>query len=218
MDIIVQWFEQVVHWLVALVEHLGVLGIFIMTFLESTFMPIPSEMTMIPAGYLIQQGKMELVPVFVASVLGTVGGALFNYWIALHFGRRLFIRFGKYFFMTPKKLTKIEKFFAKHGAVSTFTGRLIPGVRHYISFPAGLAKMDVRKFIIYTALGGAIWMAVLIALGYHIGENKELMVKFMPMLKVGILGIVVLITVVYVWRNKRAAKRLLANEEGQSPS
>lgn len=201
-----QWFETVVQSLVALVEHLGVAGIFIMTFLESTFVPIPSEMTMIPAGYLIQQGKMDLLSVFVASVIGTVGGAYFNYWIAQHFGRGLFLRYGKYFFMTPEKLAAMEKFFESHGAISTFTGRLIPGIRHYISFPAGLAQMDLRKFITYTAIGGALWMAVLLALGYYIGQNKELMVMYLPRIKGGMFAFIAVLVVVYVWRHKRKAK------------
>lgn len=207
MEAIAQWFEDVVKWLVDLVEHLGILGIFIMTFLESTFMPIPSEITMIPAGYLIQQGKMDLASVLIASILGTVGGAYFNYLLARHFGRGLFLRYGKYFFMTPEKLAKLEAFFERHGAISTFTGRLIPGVRHYISFPAGLAKMNTGIFLRYTALGGAIWMCVLIAIGYHVGENKELMMKYMPMIKVGIFLFVGLLAVAYVWRQKRKAKK-----------
>ncbi len=215
MEALVQWFDQVIEWLVAFVEHLGVLGIFIMTFLESTFMPIPSEITMIPAGFLIQQGKMELWSVLIASVLGTIGGAYFNYWLARKYGRTLFLRYGKYFFMTPAKLAKLESFFEKHGSMSTFTGRLIPGIRHYISFPAGLAKMDLKKFCAYTALGGAIWMCVLIAIGYHIGENKELMATYMPRIKVAMLTVIALGVAVYVWRHKRAAKRLLTDEKGQ---
>lgn len=216
MEALAQWFEHVVNWLVAFVEHLGVAGVFIMTFLESTFMPIPSEITMIPAGYLIQQGKMELVPVLIASILGTIGGAMFNYWLARKFGRSLFLRYGKYLFMTPEKLAKLESFFAKHGSISTFTGRLIPGIRHYISFPAGLAKMDLKKFTIYTALGGALWMCVLIALGYHIGENKELMTVYMPIIKGCIFLLIAVIGVVYVYRHKKQAKRLLLDEEGSS--
>lgn len=206
MEALAQWFDAVVTWLVAVVEHLGVLGIFIMTFLESTFMPIPSEITMLPAGYLIQQGKLELFSVLAASILGTVGGAYFNYWLAKYFGRGLFLRYGKYFFMTPQKLAKLEAFFEKHGAISTFIGRLIPGIRHYISFPAGLARMPRRPFIIYTALGGALWMSVLIALGYHIGENKELMVTYLPIIKGGIFLFIALLTIFYVWRGKRRAR------------
>lgn len=206
VDAVFQWFEAVVNWLVHVVETLGVIGIFIMTFLESTFVPIPSEMTMIPAGYLIHQGKLDLVAVLIASIAGTIGGAYFNYWIAKHFGRSLFLRYGKYFFMTPSKLEKLDAFFEKHGAISTFTGRLIPGVRHYISFPAGLAKMEVKKFVIYTALGGAIWMCVLIALGYHIGANKELMVKYMPWVKLGITAFIAVVMVAYIARHRRNIK------------
>ena len=217
MDGLSQWFDALVQWLVALVEHLGVIGIFIMTFLESTFMPIPSEMTMIPAGYLVQQGKMDLLSVLLASIVGTIGGAYFNYLIARHFGRGLFLRYGKYFLMTPEKLAKLEAFFAKHGAISTFIGRLIPGIRHYISFPAGLAQMSGRTFVTYTALGGTLWMSILITLGYYMGQNKELMMTYMPMVKVGIVLFVVALSGVYVWRNKKAAKRLLANQEGSSP-
>lgn len=203
MDTISLWFEQFVGWLVHIVETLGVWGIFVMTFLESTFIPIPSEITMIPAGYLVQQGKMDLVSVLIASIVGTVGGAYFNYWLAKHFGRGLFIRYGKYFFMTRQKLAKLEKFFETHGSISTFTGRLIPGIRHYISFPAGLAKMDVKKFVMYTALGGAIWMSVLLALGYHIGENKELMTVYLPRIKGGILLFMLALLAIYLWRHRR---------------
>lgn len=210
MEAFAQWFDAVVQWLVAFVEHLGVLGIFIMTFLESTFMPIPSEITMIPAGYLVQQGKMEFVSVLLASIVGTVGGAYFNYWIARHFGRGLFLRYGKYFLMTPAKLQKLESFFDKHGAISTFIGRLIPGVRHYISFPAGLAQMKRRTFIIYTALGGAIWMTVLITLGYHIGENRALMVKWLPLIKGGMLLVILVLVAGYNLRGKM--RRLKQND------
>jgi len=90
VDGLIQWVEMTVHWLVTFVESLGVLGIFLMTFVESTFVPIPSEAIMIPAGYLIQQGKLPLVEVFAVSVLGTIGGAYFNYWLASHLGRGLF--------------------------------------------------------------------------------------------------------------------------------
>lgn len=207
LEAFAQWFDAVVQWLVAFVEHLGVLGIFIMTFLESTFMPIPSEITMIPAGYLVQQGKMDFISVLLASIAGTVGGAYFNYWIARHFGRGLFLRYGKYFLMTPAKLKKLESFFDKHGAISTFIGRLIPGVRHYISFPAGLAQMNRRTFIIYTALGGAIWMTVLITLGYHIGENRALMVKWLPLIKGGMLLVILVLLAGYILRGKIKRQR-----------
>lgn len=214
METLAAWFDRAVDWLVLFVEHLGVWGIFIMTFLESTFVPIPSEITMLPAGYLVQQGRMDLWGVLVASIAGTIGGAYFNYWLARTFGRGLFLRYGKYFLMTTSKLKKLESFFEKHGAISTFTGRLIPGVRHYISFPAGLAKMDRTKFVFYTGLGGAVWMSVLIALGYHIGENKALMKIYLPLIKGGMMLFILLLGGIYFVRHKKQAKLLIADEEG----
>jgi membrane protein DedA with SNARE-associated domain len=203
LDSLFQLLHQFVAWLVDFVHHLGYLGIFLMTFVESTFVPIPAEVTMIPAGYLVQQGKMSLIPVLLASIFGTVGGAYFNYWLAKRYGRDLFIRYGKYLMMTPEKLDKLELFFHRHGAISTFTGRLIPGVRHYISFPAGLAKMDLKKFVTYTALGGAIWMTVLVMLGYYIGENEELMMRYLPKAKVGMLALILVAGGFYIWHHRR---------------
>ena len=206
MDAITVFIEQAVQWLVAFVEQLGLAGIFVMTFLESTFVPVPSEMTMIPAGYLVQQGKMALFPVILVSVMGTLGGSFFNYYIAQHFGRRLFLRYGNYFFMTPEKLAWLEEFFRRHGPISIFTGRLIPGVRHCISFPAGLARMDRRRFLLYTGCGGALWMSVLVALGYVIGANQARVMAYMPWVKLGVVGVVFVLIFGYIMRARRAAK------------
>lgn len=216
MDHFIASLHQFVTWLVDVVHHLGYVGIFIMTFVESTFVPIPAEVTMIPAGYLVHQGKMQFLPALVASVFGTVGGSYFNYWIAKKYGRDLFIRYGKYLMMTPAKLTKLENFFHEHGAISTFTGRLIPGLRHYISFPAGLAQMKLSKFVIYTALGGGIWMSVLLGLGYYIGENEELVMAYLPMAKLGVIALVVLVGGFYVLRARKRAKAAAATAPAEN--
>ncbi len=176
-----------VHWLVAFVHQFGYAGIFIMTFIESTFVPVPAELTVVPAGYLVQQGKMAFAPVLLLSIAGAVAGSYANYMLARTLGRGVFIRYGKYFFLTEEKLRNIERFFERYGAISTFTGRLIPGVRHFIAFPAGLAKMPLRPFLIYTTLGSGIWMTVLVTLGYYIGENKALLTTYLPLLKLGML-------------------------------
>lgn len=218
MDSFVATLHQFVTWLVEVVHHLGYIGIFIMTFVESTFVPIPAEVTMIPAGYLIHQGKMQFLPTFLASVAGCVGGSYLNYWIAKKYGRELFIRYGKYLMMTPAKLVKLENFFYEHGAVSTFTGRLIPGLRHYISFPAGLARMKLSKFITYTALGGGIWMAVLLGLGYYIGENEDLVMAYLPMAKMGILLLVSVVALFYIVRARKRAKANAILEAAAAPA
>ncbi len=189
--------------LVYFIESLGYLGIVIMTFIESTFIPIPAEITLIPAGYLVQKGEMNFLLVWLSSTLGTVGGSLLNYYIAYYYGRLLFSDKGKYFFLNQSKLNKIELFFANHGAISVFTGRFLPGIKHFISFPAGLARMDIRRFTIYTAIGGAIWCAILIGLGYAIGENEFLIKKNLKQLNIVIIISIILIVFYYIWKKNR---------------
>lgn len=197
-----EFFLQVVWF----VESLGYFGIFIMTFIESTFIPIPSEITLIPAGYLVQKGQMSGIIVLLVSIAGTLGGALANYYIAYFFGRLLFVDKGKYFFLNPSKLKKIEQFFAEHGAISVFTGRFLPGVKHFISFPAGLAKMNLKLFAIYTALGGAIWCAILITLGYIIGENEHLIKKYLKQLNLIFIILVSVLVIYYIWKKRQNKK------------
>lgn len=209
--------QHLLEWIVDFVQSLGYIGIFIMTFIESSFIPIPAEVTMIPAGYLVQQGVMHGWLVMVAATLGCVSGALFNYWIAAHYGRRLLANYGKYFFMTEKKLAKMETFFEDHGDMATFSGRLLPGVRHYISFPAGLAHMNLRRFIIYTASGGGIWMFILLALGYYIGEEKDLMKQFLPWIIWSLIAFVVVGGSIYYWFHPRTRERRKQRKNGTIP-
>lgn len=192
--------------IVELVSNFGYPGIFIMTFIESTFIPVPAEITLIPAGYLVQKGEMNFYLVWLASVLGTLGGSLFNYYIAYSAGRQILLRYGKYLFVNEKKLSKIESFFVEHGAVSLFIGRLLPGVKHFISFPAGLAKMDIKVFCIYTVLGGAIWCFILIGLGYLIGENETLISKYLKQINLGMIIVISFIVAFYIWRKSASQK------------
>ena len=183
--------------LVELVEAMGYIGLFIMTFVESTFVPIPSEVTVIPAGYLVSEGEMSFIITYFTTILGTVAGSLFNYWIARKFGRSLLIKYGKYFFINDEKLKDIEFFFKRHGAISTFSGRLLPGIKHFISFPAGLGKMNLRLFVAFTALGGSIWNGILIAIGYFIGQNEAVVKKYI--FQINILIIVSLFVIAWTY-------------------
>ena len=198
---------EILAWVVELVELLGYWGIFIATFLESTFVPLPSEVTVIPVGYLVSQGKMNLWLAFLCSFLGTISGSYFSYWIAERFGRRILVRYARYFFMDEEKLEKVESYFARHGAVSIFTGRLIPGIRHFISFPAGLARMNLKLFFLYTGLGGGLWMAVLIWAGHAIGTNQERLHEYMPLITWGVFGSALVLLAAYAIRQKCKAKR-----------
>lgn len=192
--------EGIIKFFLWFVEEAGYVGIFLMTLIESTFIPVPSEVTMIPAGYLVQQGKLNGPLVLLASVAGSVGGAYVNYWIAKHYGRLLFTKYGKFFMLTPQKLEKIEKYFVDHGAISVFTGRLLPGIKHYISFPAGLAQMPMKPFLIYCTVSGILWMSLLLGLGYAIGENEEMLRPYLIKVKEGLALFAVIIIGIYLLR------------------
>jgi len=195
--------HEIVNAIVDLVGQLGYLGIFIMMFLESTFFPFPSEVAMIPAGYLSSQGEMSLVVAIVVGTLGSLIGALFNYYLAKKYGRVGVLKFGKYFLFTEEKLIKMENFFIKHGSFSTFVSRLIPAVRQFISLPAGLSKMPLGKFTLYTALGAGIWVVVLTLLGYFIGSNQELLNQYLHQIVVITLGLITIATLLYIFMNKK---------------
>ena len=192
--------------IIEFVDSLGYIGIFIMTLIESTFVPIPAEITLIPAGYIVAEGKMNALIVLFCSTCGTVIGSLLNYFIARYYGRDLLLRYGNYFFMTQKRLESIELFFEKHGAISTFSGRMLPGLKHVISFPAGLAKMNLSKFVIYTALGGSIWNAILITLGYYIGQNQTLLKKYISQVNIALVVICVISVTAYFLINRKRRK------------
>ncbi len=195
--------ETAIHWLIEFIEALGYPGVFLMSALESTFMPIPSEATLIPAGYLIHQGVWDATTVFILAVLGTMAGSLLNYYVAKICGRYILIKYGRFFFMNEEKMAKVDDYFRTHGPISIFLGRLVFGIRHFISFPAGLARMNLAKFCIYTGLGGAIWTAVLLILGYQLGNNQELVKSLLPEIKIGCAVLVLLAGGIYFWRHKR---------------
>ena len=198
--------QAIVDWILALVGDIGYTGIFFLMLLESSFFPFPSEVVMIPAGFIAYQGGMNPYAAFAAGTAGSLAGALLNYWLAAAFGRPILLRIGHYFFFGEAALEKIERYFAIHGEISTFNGRLVPGVRQYISLPAGLARMDLRKFSFYTVLGAGIWVAVLTSLGYLMGSQEELLRENLHRITIGALIFVVLSSLVYVMYRRRRAK------------
>ena len=199
-------FADVVNFIVETVGSLGYAGIFIMMFLESTVFPIPSEVVMIPAGYLAYKGEMNIYIVIILGSLGSLCGALFNYYFALKFGRAFLMKYGKYFFVSHESIQKTEVFFKNHGHISTFSGRLIPGLRHYISLPAGLARMNLFVFCLYTTLGATIWVIILTILGYYIGDNEALVKEYLRYL---IIGLLVFLTILGTWYYKKTKKTKL---------
>jgi membrane protein DedA with SNARE-associated domain len=190
--------HDIVSFIVDTVSSLGYGGIFVMMFLESSFFPFPSEVVMIPAGYLAAKGEMNIYMVVFAGIAGSLAGAIFNYYLAIKFGRAFLSKYGKYVLIKEETLEKMEDFFAKHGHISTFSGRLIPAVRQYISLPAGLARMNLWKFSLYTSLGAGIWVIILTLLGYFIGENQALVDEYLKAIIISILAILVIMVLLYI--------------------
>ncbi|MEO5353978.1 MAG: DedA family protein [Magnetococcus sp. XQGC-1] len=184
------------HTLLELMGQLDYFAIFVLMAAESSILPVPSELVMIPAGYLVAQGVLSPTWVMLAASMGSLAGSLASYGLALWLGRPFLLRFGKYFLITSAHLEQTERFVEKHGEVAVFTGRFIPGVRHLVSMPAGLARMRMFPFLIYTGVGASLWNGVLLLLGYMLRErqawleqNISWVVGGAVLFAVGVLGV-----------------------------
>ena len=196
--------KEIAQLLVDLIFDWGYLGIFILMAVESSFIPFPSEIVLIPAGYLASKGEMSVLFIMLNAIGGSLLGAFVNYYLALSLGRRFLVKYGKYFFIKDEALYEMENYFSNHGKISTFTGRLVPGIRQLISIPAGLARMNLTQFAIYTALGAGIWAFILVLLGYFIGENEALIDTYLKQITLSVIALLVVIGFVYYkYKNRK---------------
>jgi len=200
--------ESFVHWLLDRFRDLGYPGIVILMAMESSILPVPSELVMPPAGYLAAKGEMSFVLAVACGVLGSILGALANYYGAHWIGGPFLRRYGKYVFLSQAALARSERFFAQHGEFSTFVGRLFPVVRHLISIPAGLHRMPLPKFIGYTALGSFVWCTILTSIGYALGRNEAVLPndevkRYVTWAILALIPIVAVGALVYVRRRRR---------------
>ena len=164
--------------LAALAPTWGLLFIFVFMAIESSFIPFPSEVVMIPAGFLAARGELglgsPLVAVLVAlavGVLGSLAGAYVNYYLALWVGKPFLEKYGKWFFLKPAALERACEVFNRYGAATTFVCRMVPAIRQLISIPAGIARMPLGSFTLFTALGAGVWTAILAFVGYGLGKT-----------------------------------------------
>jgi membrane protein DedA with SNARE-associated domain len=195
--------HALIDWLLTTIGALGYPGIFLLMAMESSVIPVPSELVMPPAGYLAAQGRMNI---WVAIFMGTAGsliGAYANYYAAHYLGRPLLLKYGKYVWITEEKFARVERYFKDHGEISTFIGRLLPVIRHLISLPAGLAGMNHVKFTIYTLAGAGIWVTILTWIGYFIGANQELIMQYSHQAVMGVIIVSAVIIALYVRNHKR---------------
>jgi membrane protein DedA with SNARE-associated domain len=162
-----------IAWLIETVFRLGYPGIIVLMAIESSVFPLPSELVIPPAGVLVAQGRMSGLGVILAGTLGSVLGAVANYALAGWLGRPFLHRYSRYFLVRETSLERSEQFFRRHGEISTFVGRLVPVIRHLISLPAGISRMKLSRFTLYTGLGSAIWCSVLAWIGWYLGLKME---------------------------------------------
>jgi len=163
--------ELVTTWIVQFVEMIGYTGIFILMALESTIFPIPSETVMPFAGFLITTGTFTFLGVILASTLGSLAGSLFSYYLGKKGGYPLVKKFGKYLLLDESHLAWTEEWFGKYGEKTIFISRFVPVVRHFISIPAGVGEMNLKRFLTYTALGALAWNSFLTYIGIVLKNN-----------------------------------------------
>jgi membrane protein DedA with SNARE-associated domain len=197
-----------VQWLLETIGAMGYPGIFLLMAMESSVIPVPSELIMPPAGYLAFQGKMNLAVAILCGTMGSLVGAYANYFVSHYLGRPLILKYGRYVLIPPDKFERVERFFLQHGEISTFIGRLLPVVRHLISIPAGLSRMGHLKFSFYTLAGAGIWCSILAGIGFVIGENQQLIMKYSHKALLWVCLFSISLVAVYVrWHKSRQSKQ-----------
>jgi membrane protein DedA with SNARE-associated domain len=213
--------EQVTSWYM---DNMNYGTITLLMTIESSFIPFPSEVVVPPAAYKASKegSDLNIFLVIIFATIGAIIGALINYYLALWLGRPIVhkfaeSKFGKLCLLSSEKITKAENYFVKHGRSSTFVGRLVPGIRQLISIPAGLAKMPLLPFVIFTTLGATIWNTVLAVLGYLAHGQADLINKYSSELSYILLGLGVLFIIYLVYSNfikkKKASNQTLNNED-----
>jgi len=171
------------NFLLSITQGMGYFGIGALMAVESSFIPMPSEIIVPPAAYLASQGNMNIWWIILVGVVGSIIGAVFNYFLAFYLGRPLIYklsshRFAKFLLISPENLARSEKYFLKNSRSATLIGRLIPVIRQLVSLPAGFSKMPFVSFLFYTTLGSFLWVCVLAALGFFIGANQALLLQY----------------------------------------
>jgi membrane protein DedA with SNARE-associated domain len=201
---------KLITWLIETVSTLGYPGIILLMAIESSILPLPSELIMPPAGYLAAKGRMDPMLAVAAGTLGSILGAFVNYYLAVLIGEPMLRRFGKYVLISNRSLDKTEAYFLKHGEISTFVGRLLPVIRHLISIPAGMSRMNPGKFAVFTGIGAGIWCAVLTYIGWFVGTHEaelkntayqalahDVLIKYI------LPSLVVLVVIYIIWHRRR---------------
>jgi membrane protein DedA with SNARE-associated domain len=195
--------ESLCYYNTLFINQCSYVGIFLLMTLESMVAPIPSELVMPFAGFLIFTGDFGVVPVMVASSLGSIVGSLLSYGMG-RLGEPVVLRYGRYLLLNPHHLEWTKNFFDRHGGKTIFISRFIPVVRHLISIPAGLARMSLIPFILYTAVGATLWNGFLTYLGVRLKENWRIIQQYTHILDYFVVAGLIGVAVYFFWKLKKA--------------
>ncbi len=193
--------NALINFITSTISGWGYAGIFLLMVAESALIPIPSEVIMPFSGYLVSAGKFNVVYVILAGSAGNLAGSIIAYHVGSRLGREFILRYGKYVLLKKRHLELTEMYFNKYGDRSTFIGRMLPAVRTYISLPAGLARMNMKKFIVYTLIGSIIWNTALTQVGVQLGQNWHTILQYSNYID-AIVVIGVIIAIVFFVRSR----------------
>jgi membrane protein DedA with SNARE-associated domain len=192
MEVLSNILGQIALFCINIISLLSYFGVFFLMVLESMIFPIPSELVLPFVGFLIAKGEMGFLLAILFATLGSLVGSLLSYYLGKYGGDKFVFKYGKYFLLNEEHLIHVKKWFSKKGELTIFIWRFIPIVRHIISIPAGIGKMNIKKFSIYTIIGAGMWNSFLIYVGFVLGNNWERIKHYSDYISWGILAIIVL--------------------------
>jgi membrane protein DedA with SNARE-associated domain len=193
------------NFIIQTISNSGYVGIFLLMVAESALIPIPSEVIMPFSGYLVSTGKFNIILVVIAGTVGNLVGALISYFVGAYLGRGFVLKYGKYVLLRKSHLELAESYFKKYGDRSTFISRLLPAIRTYVSLPAGVAKMNLKKFVVFTLVGSVIWNTALTYIGIKLGEEWNSIRKYSDYFD-AIVVMVVIVAIIAYWKKRKAAQ------------
>lgn len=201
--------NNLTDFIISTISGSGYIGIFLLMIAESALIPIPSEVIMPFSGYLVSSGQFNAVYVIMAGSLGNLVGSLVAYYVGFRLGRKFILKYGKYVLLRKNHLEITESYFKKYGARSTFISRMLPAVRTYISLPAGVAKMNLKKFVIYTLIGSIIWNSALTYIGIQLSNEWKNILHYSSYFDViVIIGVIAAVTLFLQSRKNKPSETL----------
>ena len=208
MAVVLELLRPLVEFITSFIAQLGYSGVFFLMILESALIPIPSEIIMPFSGFLSSTGRLDPLSVTLSGSLGNLVGSTLTYYLGIKVGRKFILKYGKYILFKKEHLETTENLFRRYGDKISFAGRLLPGIRTYVSLPAGIGKTDFKKFIIYTFAGSLIWNSMLMYVGMSLGRNWKNIDKYSVYFDVAALLSVAVFTIWFVYKTKRKSNAI----------